>query len=69
MSQILISGVRDLHAMTFLDQVKHAFNKINYEVANAFCVSRNDGKIFAVKLVRGWRDLFGNDVTVLGSSS
>lgn len=40
-SQILISGMRDLHSMTFLDHSKHAFNKINYErarfVTNARC--------------------------------
>lgn len=32
-SKILISGVRDLYFMAFLDHSKHAFNKINYEMS------------------------------------
>lgn len=47
-SQILISAVRDLHSMTFLDHSKHAFNKINYERPCFMCHEMN-GNVVAVK--------------------
>lgn len=73
-SQILISGVRDLHSMTFLDHSKHAFNKINYERPCFMCHEMN-GKFVAVK--KTWKkrsfqflqgSYFSETLSVMGES-